>query len=322
MVLSEGALSSGSSEDQLSNVTSNEAYVRRKALNHFLITSGMEDTLIGPPKKTWESMTARTHKAYVSKATNVIVAALDVITPGDAGCLWNAVQESRQVDEALGVMPHADEKYVSALAETYQHAMSWDTKRQVLSIMADLLSLNEIRKYIPRLTEYRWKMARVHRLQYGRGATVPTSRICRIRVDEGQLDHFLSFITSPHIVQDLPFGQRYLKLSNGGVVETPNVVRSMITSRICAQYIQYCDETVFKPFSEATMRRVLSACSATERKSLQGLDYYHADGAKAFDDLSKIVKEVEQVHGREWTENCERTLREGKQYIKTDFKVL
>ncbi len=155
--------------------------------------------------------------------------------------------------------------------------------------MADLLSLNETCEYIPRLTEYRWKIARLHSLQHGRGIPVPTNHVHRIRVDEGQLDHFLCFINSPHIVQDLPFGERYLKLSNGTVLETPNVVRSLISSRICTQYTQYCSETDFKPFSEATMRRVLSACAASQRKSLQGLDYYHAEGAKVFDDLRKIV---------------------------------
>jgi hypothetical protein len=69
------------------------------------------------------------------------------------------------------------------------------------------------------------------------------------------------------------------------------------------------------------MRRVLSACAATQRKSLQGLDYYHAEDAKAFDDLRKIVMQIEPVHGREWAIKCEKALQEGKQYIKSDFKV-
>ncbi len=316
-----GVMSSESSEEELYDEKSNQASLRRKKLNEFLVESGMKDTHIGLPKKAWEAMSTRTKNTHVSKATNVIVAALDVLTPGNAGSLWRAVQESRKADRVLGIRPHAEAKYVSALAEAYQHAMSWDTKRQILSIMADLLSLNEIREYIPRLTEYRWKIARLHSLQHGRGIPVPTSHVHRIRVDEGQLDHFLCFITSPHIVQDLPFGERYLKLSNGTVLETPNVVRSLILSRICTQYTQYCSETDFKPFSEATLRRFLSACAATQRKSLQGLDYYHAEGAKAFDDIRKIVTQIEPVRGREWATKCEKALQEGKQYIKSDFKV-
>ena len=33
------------------------------------------------------------------------------------------------------------------------------------------------------------------------------------------------------------------------------------------------------------MTRILSECSASVRKSLQGLDYFAAEGARAFDDL-------------------------------------
>jgi len=188
-------------------------------------------------------------------------------------------------------------------------------------VWAYLLSLEEIRQYIPRLTEYCWKTARKHSLEFGKGVPVPISRSPRIRVSETQLDHFLTFITSSHIVQDLPFGQRTLKLSDGRVLETPNVIRSMIKSRICAQYSQYCEEVNFKPFSKATMSRILLACAATERRSLQGLDYYHAEGAKAFDELREVVSQLELVRGHEWAFLQEKALRESKQYIKSDFRV-
>lgn len=71
-------------------------------------------------------------------------------------------------------------------------------------------------------------------------------------------------------------------------IETPNVIRAMISSRICDQYRQYCKETEVKPFSTSTMKRLLDVCTATIRKSLQGLDYISANWAKAFDDLSGV----------------------------------
>ena len=141
-----------------------------------------------------------------------IVAALDVITPRDAGHLWTAVKSSRGVETALHnqIDESVDRKYPEALAETYQHATGWDTRRQVLAIMADLVPVREIKKFIPGLADYRVKEARLHILKYGRGAPVPLKKSPRMRVNENQLDHFLTFITSSHVVQDLPFGQRYL----------------------------------------------------------------------------------------------------------------
>ena len=49
---------------------------------------------------------------------------------------------------------------------------------------------------------------------YGGGAEVETRSVPRMYVSASQLDHFLDFITSEHIIQELPFGERTLKLSS------------------------------------------------------------------------------------------------------------
>ena len=140
----------------------------------------------------------------------------------------------------LDELPQSENLYIEALAEAYNNAASWDTRRQVLSIMSGVASYNVISMYIPGLTKYRYTMANLHRLQFGRGAPVPKQATTRIRIDIKQLDHFISFITSLHLVQDLPFGQRHLKLSSGEVINVPNVIRQMIPQRIVRQYTQYC----------------------------------------------------------------------------------
>ncbi len=45
-----GVMSSESSEEELYDEKSNQASLRRKKLNEFLVESGMKDTHIGPPK--------------------------------------------------------------------------------------------------------------------------------------------------------------------------------------------------------------------------------------------------------------------------------
>lgn len=175
-----------------------------------------------------------------------------------------------------------------------------------------------IQQFIPGITEYRIKTARRHAIQHGRGVPLPAAKSPRIRVDKSQLDHFLCFITSPHVVQDLPLGQHYLHLTNGKILETPNIIRSMILQRITDQYRQFYLETNFTPFSTSTMLRILSSCTATFRKSLHGLDYFAAEGANTFEDLMAIVEN----HGeRQWVYRCQQALKEGKQYFKTDYKV-
>ncbi|XP_073238734.1 uncharacterized protein [Porites lutea] len=221
------------------------------------------------------------------------------------------------VDKELGYEGSADRKYLEALAETYKNASTWDTRRQVLSIMADLVPIERLQRYLPGITEYRVKTARLHKHVYGRGNPLPSRYSPRMRVEATQLDHFLTFITSPHIIQDLPFGQKYTKLSTGEVLETPNVIRSMIPERIVKQYTKYCDEFGFKPFGRTTMLAILAACSATVRKSLQGIDYIAAERGKACDDLCHVVKRLEEygVLKTDVSELWRSCVKSAKQYI-------
>ena len=118
---------------------------------------------------------ARTKQVYIDKAKDPVVAALEVTIPDDAGGLWEALKMSGGVESSLGVPSEtnpSDDKYLRSLAETYENASSWDTRRQVLSIMADLVPYSLLQRYLPGITEYRVKTARQHTVQHGRGSAV------------------------------------------------------------------------------------------------------------------------------------------------------
>ena len=83
--------------------------------------------------------------------------------------------------------------------------------------MADKVPLKELTQYIPGITSYRFNIARHHKLSHGRGAVVSVDIARRMKVDYAKVDHFLNFIASLHIVQDMPFGERMLKLLTGKV---------------------------------------------------------------------------------------------------------
>ena len=316
----------GNSQESLVSTTSsddvhlNTGPLRRRKLNEFLSSCDLQT--IGTCKKNFGDITSRAKHDRITKARDAVVAVLDVVAQGESALLWDALKASRAVEQLLNMESH-DNEYLEALAETYRNASTWDARRQILSIMADLTTLEGLRQFIPGLTEYRFKIARKHRLKYGRGVPLPLNKSPRMRVNVDQLDHFLSFITSSHVIQDIPFGQRYLHLSSGEILETPNVIRSIIPQRIVQQYQQYCQESNFQPFGSSTMLRILSCCTATVRQSLQGLDYFAAEGAQAFDDLCGLLDRVESKSGidRKNMMQLKKDLKEGKQYMKTDYKV-
>ena len=314
----EGSTTSTQSDEP----TSTPANVKHEKLNGFLLSCG-----IAPLEKQWlkwDETSDRTKQRYIKKSTEIVSSVLQTISADNAGFIWQELISSPVMSKMLGVdvLSPIDKSYLEALAESYHNAKSWDTRRQILSIMSSVANYNNIVRFIPGLTRYRYSTANLHRLQFGRGATVEHQPLTRIKVDLKQLDHFLGFITSPHLVQDLPFGSKKLKLASGQTIEVPNIIRAMIPERIVWQYSQYCDETGFTPFSRSTMLRVLSECSATVRRSLQGLDYYAAEGAQAFDNLTKIVHQLgELISDPAWESTTINSLKTLKLYLKGDYKV-
>lgn len=265
----------------------------------------------------WHEAAERTKRRHARKAKQVVFAALEEIAPGSPEMLLNSLQSSAEEDEGV------DTSLMDALVECFNNASHWSVRRQILSIMADKVSFSALKKLIPGLTRYRFNVARHHTLLHGRGPPVTITKGARIRISMEKLDHFLSFITSGQVIQDLPFGERTLKLSGNTEVTIPNVVRTLIPQHVVQQYQGYCLETGFDPMSRSSLCRVLKVCSASVRKSLQGLDYFSAEGAKAFDDVEEVVEKLGDEFGRghTWAKNLTIKLKTAKRYLKSDFKV-
>ena len=199
----------------------------------------------------WSSASEST-RHYLEHTVDAVAVLLKVISTANASHLWDALQKSKLVHKKLNInslsLP-SEKKYLKALAEAYMIASSWDTRRQILSIMAGVASYNAACEFIPGLSSYGSTVASLHCLQHGPGAPVPVEQSTHLHATRDQLDHFLEFITSPHLVQDLPFDGKTLVLSTGESAVVPNVIRTMIPQRIVQQYKRFCEETEFVPFS-------------------------------------------------------------------------
>lgn len=122
-----------SASDSSSNYE-NQTLCRLK-LNEFLSVSGKGT--INQPKKSGDQLSVRTKNVRISKEKDAVVVSLEVISPGNPASLWQALRTAQTVEAGLCITPQtsADQKYLEALAETYQNANSWDTSRQILSVI-------------------------------------------------------------------------------------------------------------------------------------------------------------------------------------------
>ena len=113
-------------------------------------------------------------------------------------------------------------------------------------------------------------------------------------------------------MQDLPFGQRSIVLSDKTTIKVPNVIRTLIPERVVQQYTAYCDECNFRALSRSALLRVpvLSVCPASSRKSLQGLDYISSSGAQAFDNQAEVAEKLGDAgKGMHWVKDVLNRLR-------------
>ena len=191
------------------------ADISRGKLNTYLVSQNIAPL----PRQSWmpwDLASTRTKVRYTNRTAEIVSSVLSTLSPNDAGSLWKALVSSRAVEKVLDLdeLSPTQTKHLQALAEAYNQAQSWQNRREILSIMAGVASYQTISVVIQGLTRYRYTLANLHRLQHGPSAPIPHHCFPRIRIDRRQLDHFLDFITSPHLVQDLPFGQKALKLSS------------------------------------------------------------------------------------------------------------
>ncbi|CAC5368627.1 unnamed protein product [Mytilus coruscus] len=218
-----------------------------------------------------------------------------------------------------------DTELLKSLADSYSKAESWQIRRQILSVISIQLNYNETEQLIPGLSEYRYYAAKKHSNKEGCGMPRKNREDTRNRMDHAKLDSFMDFITSSHVIKDLPFGERKLKLQDDKKIETPNIIRCMGPAAIVDQYKQYCKENDFNPLGDSTMFKILSECTATMKKSLEGLNYYLAEGIRAFRELEDVLAELHKMGSISLSDYTFKQhkdlLLECKRYLKVDYKA-
>ena len=69
----------------------------------------------------------------------------------------------------------------------------------------------------------------------------------------------------------------------------------------------------------STMYKILEECAASVRHSVEGLDYYVAEGGRAFRDIEEILEGFDCED--EDIKKMKADLLEVKRYLKSDYKV-
>ena len=303
--------------------------VLNEAVEH--ISDGRVSPIASTLNSNWESVSSTQKAYYLRKLRQVVTAVLTTIAPDQEEKLFDALIEKRSSgtifdktggeDSKNDVKKEMNGDELSILLGVYNEAESRQTRLQILSMFAKHFSKRKLREMIPGLSKWQIDQARRHATEKGPGQPVISVPIKRTRLDPAKTSHFVNFISRANFVQDVAYGTKELKLDSGEKVIIPNVIRTMVPSRIIKQYVSYCQESAFEPASERTLYRIIDVCAASMQKSLQGLDYFLTEGAQAFETLESVVNTlVEGGATPIWGKEAKTTLKEAKRYLKTDFK--
>ena len=186
----------------------------------------------------------------------VVEASLDAIAPGQSKWLLQQVLEaySHSTDSDVNL---PEKTLLSRLVTLYNEATNWYTRQQILSVFVADYSKTELLSFIPGLTKWRIDEARKHAFRTSPGRIIAPPVLQRCRLDPVKVDRFLDFISSPSFLQDVAYGTKTLRLSDGDTIEIPNVVRTVVASRLTHLYQSYCSESGFEPMGRSTLLNIL-----------------------------------------------------------------
>ncbi len=194
--------------------------------------------------------TARYYKRKSLESCKVV---LECIAPGQSDALFQLMNSG----ETVVKKSPSEGELVKRLITLYEESTSSATKKEILSLFVNDYSKSQMTEMIPGLTKYRIDEARKHAALSGPGKPVEVPIVRRARMDPVKVDHFIDFISSPFYLQDVAFGTKSLKLANGEVLDIPNVVRTVTSSRLVNLYLSFCQERQLEPLGRSTLFSIL-----------------------------------------------------------------
>ena len=230
------------------------------SLNNFLRQAG--DGRVSPIRSQLstnvDNISSPTARYYRRKGVQAVESVLDAMAPGQNRWLLQQVMEACSHTTTGPNVNISEKTLLSRLVTLYNEAINWYTRQQILSVFVGDYSKTELLAFIPGLTKWRIDEARKHAFRTSPGHMIDPPVIHRCRLDPVKVDHFLDFISSPSFLQDVAYGTKNLKLSDGETIEIPNVVRTVVASRLIHLYHSYCEESGFsEPIGRSTLLNIL-----------------------------------------------------------------
>ncbi|XP_062571122.1 uncharacterized protein LOC134233147 [Saccostrea cucullata] len=278
-----------------------------------LISNGNCSPLRSQLTTSFKEASVRTQRYYIQISKDIVLHLFEMIAPSQSHILIKELF-SREF-----LWNNDDERVLKIFVKAYEDASDSPAhQKELLSLFSHQYPKELLLQSIPGMTKWRIDTARQHANTSSKNTEV-TQKSAFSRLPFDKVEHFVDFLSQPHYIQDIAYGERTIKLSTGQSIHIPDVVRTLIGSRIITCYLSYCKDTEFSPCSRSTLYSLLNRCAASQRKSLSGLDNTTADGISSFEKLVSVTESMES-YGLQPTksEDIMNRLRASKHYLSCD----
>jgi hypothetical protein len=126
---------------------------------------------------SYKDLSHRIKLRYVGSAKFIMQSATSLMTTNDPYLLMHDVSGDLNSGEPNIVLDGNFRQIMSGVSEAYSSAESWQSRREILSIVAPkiLLKLKLMQLFVPGLTIYIYSAARLHAIKYGVSSRVETT---------------------------------------------------------------------------------------------------------------------------------------------------
>ena len=148
------------------------------------------------------------------------------------------------------------------------------------------------------------------------GLVLPVNvKFRRNRMNSLKSNHFIEFIFSSGMIQDVAYGVSKIQFESGSVQTIPNAILTSKYSHTIAFYLEICKNCGYEPLCESTLWQILRQLKLSKRKSLAGLDDITAAGMNGFSHLERFLSK------RKIYKSLISNLERGKRYLKTKYQT-
>ena len=102
----------------------------------------------------------------------------------------------------------------------------------------------------------KWKARKMK--SSSKGLVIPQKvTLRRNRMNTLKMEHFIEFVFSSGLIQDVAYGVTTLNFDSGDKQTIPHAVLTAKYSHVIAFYVQYCSEMGYESLSESSLWRIL-----------------------------------------------------------------